>query len=179
MRFLRRLAGNGGTPCLSPWERWLSEAKTERGKQAAMPSQSPAVTALPEGEPRDCTTKREMERIFADTLHKNSCFFPLFLDQRRKQPQNTLPHPQNRPAAGAVALGDLAALGEQGVKIPRHVADRVTAVEQNVILKVVIQAPVVKIRAVECNHQGRGGFCALPQHLPQGRIGGVRAALQR
>ena len=39
-------------PCLSPWERWPSEARTERGNQGAMPSQSPAVTALPEGEPR-------------------------------------------------------------------------------------------------------------------------------
>ena len=43
------------TPCLSLWERWPSEARTERGDQGAIPSQSPAVTALPEGEPRDCT----------------------------------------------------------------------------------------------------------------------------
>jgi len=43
-----------GTPCLSLWERWLSEAKTERGNKAAIPSQSPTVTALPEGEPRGC-----------------------------------------------------------------------------------------------------------------------------
>ena len=42
------------TPCLSLWERWLSEAKTERGNKAAIPSQSPSVTALPEGEPRGC-----------------------------------------------------------------------------------------------------------------------------
>ena len=42
-------------PCLSLWERWPSEARTERGDQGAIPSQSPAVTALPEGEPRDCT----------------------------------------------------------------------------------------------------------------------------
>ena len=34
------------TPCLSLWERWLSEAKTERESQWAAPSQSPAVTAL-------------------------------------------------------------------------------------------------------------------------------------
>ena len=47
------------TPCLPLWERWLSEAKTERGNKAAIPSQSPSVTALPEGEPRGCT----------DTLH--------------------------------------------------------------------------------------------------------------
>ena len=48
-----------GTPCLSLWERWLSEAKTERGNKVAIPSQSPSVTALPEGEPRGRT----------DTLH--------------------------------------------------------------------------------------------------------------
>ena len=56
-------------PCLSLWERWLSEAKTERENQGAMPSQSPSVTALPEGEPRGCTSTREMERICTDTLH--------------------------------------------------------------------------------------------------------------
>ena len=39
-------------PCLSLWERCLSEAKTERVHKAARPSQSPAVTALPKGEPR-------------------------------------------------------------------------------------------------------------------------------
>ena len=39
-------------PCLSLWERWPSKARTERGKRDAMPSQSPSVTALPEGEPR-------------------------------------------------------------------------------------------------------------------------------
>ena len=44
-------------PCLSLWERWPSAARTERGNvaiptNAARPSQSPAVTALPEGEPR-------------------------------------------------------------------------------------------------------------------------------
>ena len=73
--------------------------------------------------------------------------FPAFLYQRRKQPKNALPNPQNCPASGAVALSDLAALGEQHVKIPRHVANRVTAVEQNVVLEMVIQAPVVKVRA--------------------------------
>ena len=40
------------TSCLSLWERWLSEAKTEMVNKGAKPSQSPAVTALPEGEPR-------------------------------------------------------------------------------------------------------------------------------
>ena len=39
-------------PCLSLWERWPSKARTERGNRGAMPSQSPSVTALPEGEPR-------------------------------------------------------------------------------------------------------------------------------
>ena len=43
------------TPCLSLWERWPSEARTERGNRGAIPSQSPSVTALPEGEPRGCT----------------------------------------------------------------------------------------------------------------------------
>ena len=51
-------------PCLSLWERWPSAARTERAnndhlvllfKKAARPSQSPAVTALPKGEPRVCT----------------------------------------------------------------------------------------------------------------------------
>ena len=73
--------------------------------------------------------------------------FPAFLYQRRKQPQNALPNPQNCPASGAVSLSDLGTLGEQHVKIPRHVANRVTAVEQNVVLEMVIQAPVVKVRA--------------------------------
>ena len=50
-------------PCLSLWERWPSAARTERVnndhlvllfKKAARPSQSPAVTALPKGEPRIC-----------------------------------------------------------------------------------------------------------------------------
>ena len=51
------------TLCLSLWERWPSAARTERGNvedlggrdystNAAGPSQSPTVTALPEGEPR-------------------------------------------------------------------------------------------------------------------------------
>ena len=39
-------------PCLSRWERCLSEAKTERVDAALKPSQSPAATALPAGEPR-------------------------------------------------------------------------------------------------------------------------------
>ena len=39
-------------PCLFLRERRLSEAKTERGSLGKKPSQSPSVTALPEGEPR-------------------------------------------------------------------------------------------------------------------------------
>ncbi len=50
------VSSHAGTPCLSLWERWLSAAKTERGNRGAKPSQSPAVTALPEGEPRGCTS---------------------------------------------------------------------------------------------------------------------------
>ena len=45
---------NGGimncTPCLSLWERWLSEAKAERAHKVEKPSPSPAVTPLPKGE---------------------------------------------------------------------------------------------------------------------------------
>ena len=59
------------TTCLSLWERWLSNAKTERGYETATPSQSPSVTALPEGEPRGSTPLHsvlvwEMERICTD-----------------------------------------------------------------------------------------------------------------
>ena len=50
-------------PCLSLWERWPSKARTERENRGAIPSQSPSVTALPEGEPRGCTTARKMARI--------------------------------------------------------------------------------------------------------------------
>ena len=57
-------------PCLSLWERRPSEARTERGKQGAAPSQSPSVTALPKGEPGGCAPVREMEHIFTDTLHR-------------------------------------------------------------------------------------------------------------
>ena len=38
-------------PCLSLWERRTSKARTERENRDAMPSQSPAATALPKGEP--------------------------------------------------------------------------------------------------------------------------------
>jgi hypothetical protein len=46
-------------PCLSLWERWPSIARTERanlvldGSHETRPSQSPTVTALPKGEPRE------------------------------------------------------------------------------------------------------------------------------
>ena len=39
-------------PCLSLWERWPSAARTERGNEGAKPSQSPAATVPPKGEPR-------------------------------------------------------------------------------------------------------------------------------
>ncbi len=42
------------TSCLSLRERWPSEARPERGNKGGKPSQSPSVTALPEGEPRGC-----------------------------------------------------------------------------------------------------------------------------
>ena len=67
------LVYRASTPCLSLWERWPSEARTERGSKGARPSPSPAVTALPKGEPRVCTPPpsniRKMERICTDTLH--------------------------------------------------------------------------------------------------------------
>ena len=40
------------TSCLSLWERRPSEARPERENKGGKPSQSPSVTALPEGEPR-------------------------------------------------------------------------------------------------------------------------------
>ena len=45
------ISGAVNIPCLSPWERWPKRSEDREGK-AASPSQSPAVTALPEGEPR-------------------------------------------------------------------------------------------------------------------------------
>ena len=53
-RFAKKMQS---TPCLSLWERWTSAARTERVSKAAMPSQSPSVTALPEGEPRAGSVK--------------------------------------------------------------------------------------------------------------------------
>ena len=41
-----------GSTCLSLWERWPSEARSERvNRDCKKPSQSPAAAALPEGEP--------------------------------------------------------------------------------------------------------------------------------
>ena len=57
---------DASTPCLSPWKRWLSEAKTERGIK---PSQSPAVTALPEGEPRGGTLRLPPISEMAELRH--------------------------------------------------------------------------------------------------------------
>ena len=82
------------TPCLSLWERWLSEAKTERVHMGATPSQSPSVTALPREEPRGCTNRmfaREMERIRTDTLHFPSYDHPL--NYRPFFPLDTEPFP--------------------------------------------------------------------------------------
>ena len=52
------------TPCLSLWERWTSEARTERVYQGAVPSQSPSVTAPPKGEPRGCLRSLFFDRLF-------------------------------------------------------------------------------------------------------------------
>jgi len=55
---------DASTPCLSPWERWLSEAKTERGIKP-----SHAVTALPEGEPRGGTLRLPPISEMAELRH--------------------------------------------------------------------------------------------------------------
>ena len=47
-----------------------AKARTERGKQAAIPSQSPAVTAPPKGEPRGAVSGNEKWSVsVTDTLH--------------------------------------------------------------------------------------------------------------
>ena len=68
----RRTSYRANIPCLSLWERWPSAARTERVSKGARLSPSPAVTALPKGEPRACTPlhSMKMERIGADTLHE-------------------------------------------------------------------------------------------------------------
>ena len=74
-------------PCLSLWERWPSVARTERVNvddtneryhsiNAPRPSQSPAVTALPKGEPRGCGLLHRMLAWVMESwglpyLHKN------------------------------------------------------------------------------------------------------------
>ena len=77
-------------PCLSLWERWPSEARTERGvhaQTAARPSQSPSVTALPKGEPRACC-KIYLHEMFSATLQSQNCRFlsrsPIKLHQKSK-----------------------------------------------------------------------------------------------
>ena len=59
-----------GTPCLSLWERCLSEAKAERVYQGAVPSQSPSVTAPPKGEPRGCLRSLFFDRLFIRVFNK-------------------------------------------------------------------------------------------------------------
>ena len=68
------LVYRASTPCLSLWERWLSEAKTERGNGCGKPAQSPSVTALPEGEPRGwiCWRKKWSISIPIRSIH---CFY--------------------------------------------------------------------------------------------------------
>ena len=61
-------------PCLSLWERCLSEAKTEGVHKAARPSQSPAVTALPEGEPRACTCMLAQKWSVSVSIRSIHCF---------------------------------------------------------------------------------------------------------
>ena len=50
----------------------LAPSQADDVPRGARPSQSPAVTALPKGEPRHRILAQEMERICIDTLH--SCF---------------------------------------------------------------------------------------------------------
>ena len=61
-----RLRGNSALPLLD----------TAMQKAAARLSQSPSVTALPEGEPRAAPYGSKMERICTDTLHKLSSVHP-------------------------------------------------------------------------------------------------------
>ena len=56
-------------PLPLPLGKVAEQARTEGVRKTAKPSQSPSVTALPEGEPRRSMMEREMERIFIDTLH--------------------------------------------------------------------------------------------------------------
>ena len=60
-------------PCLSLWERWLSEAKTERGSQWAVTFGD----SSPKGRAKRLYPHlaREVERICIDTLH-NALWLP-------------------------------------------------------------------------------------------------------
>ena len=71
MRCMRAGFCEGGS-CLSCWERWLSEAKTER-VDAARPSQPPAATALPEGEPSSPLSRlrRQLSQMESQGLLSN------------------------------------------------------------------------------------------------------------
>jgi hypothetical protein len=73
---------NASTPCLSLWERWLSEAKTERGQGCNTLSVTFGDSS-PKGRAKGVRIlTRETERIFADTLRQlfyNSSIFPAIL----------------------------------------------------------------------------------------------------
>ena len=73
-------------PWLSLWERWPSGARTEREndeltlfdlimKKIAGPSQSPAVTALPKGEPRVCCIAHLRELFYDQPAFAGPLFF--------------------------------------------------------------------------------------------------------
>ena len=73
---------NASTPCLSLWERWLSEAKTERGQGCNTLSVTFGDSS-PKGRAKGVRIlTRETERIFADTLRQLfyvSSIFPAIL----------------------------------------------------------------------------------------------------
>ena len=66
-----------GTPCLSLWERWLSEAKTERGKPVGSALSVTFGDSSPKGRAKGLYPHlaREVERICIDTLH-NALWLP-------------------------------------------------------------------------------------------------------
>ena len=71
--------------------------------------------------------------------------FLIRLHQRGEQPQDTLPQPQKRPPAGAVVFRHLPAPGEHPVDVRSDVLHRLAAVEEYVVFKMVVQAPVVQV----------------------------------
>ena len=77
----------------------------------------------------------------------------LTLHERSKQTKNVLPGPQHRAPAGPVGFRDLLTLGEGAFKIRGNVGDGVTAIEHHVILKMVVQAPVVQIGGARLSHR--------------------------